>query len=488
MTLRLLSIGVFGFASGIILCSLFVLSWPVVAFVFLLAGISGGAYAVYKVRTYAYLCTLLLCVMLGMVRVLCVPMEVPAPFVPLVDTPVQLSGTIVRDPDIRETAQRVTVRVEREGVLTNVLVVAPLYPRLSYADRVQIAGTLTYPKAFETDGGRSFDYPHFLAKDGVFVLIQRAQVTIQATELSVLERVPRALFAIRRAFARGVSHALPEPESSLAVGLIAGGKQGLGNELLEAFTVSGLLPIVVLSGYNVMIVAEAVLRSLRFLPRVGATGVAGIVILLFVLASGAGASAVRAGVMAGVGLFARATGRTYDALRALVFVFVLMLAHNPLLLLYDPGFQFSVIATLGLIVGSPLVSKRLTWVKSGVLREVLATTISAQLFVLPLLLFETGNLSFIAVPANILVLPVVPFAMLLSFVAGVVGLLVPFAAPIVGLPAYALLHYIVSVARVAAELPLAHTIIPAFPFVVVLLLYGLLGAGVWWLKRNTARP
>ncbi len=481
----LLLLGVLGFASGVAAGSLFILSWPVVGFFVLLSLIMFGAYAKERSHMYVVVAVLLCTVALGASRVLLTPTTVPEPFVPLVGAPVHLSGTIVRDVDVREQGQRATVRVEESGAHTNVLAVVPLYPKLSYGDAVVLQGTLTYPKAFETDGGRSFDYPHFLAKDGVFVMMERAHVTVEAQKPSLTSYVPRALYALRRAFADGVSRAIPEPESSLAVGLIAGGKQGLGSKLLDAFTVSGLLPIVVLSGYNVMIVAEAVLRSLRFLPRSGATAVAGITILLFVLASGAGASAVRAGIMAGVGLFARATGRTYDALRALVFVFVLMLVGNPLLLLYDPGFQFSCVATLGLIVGSPLVAARLGWVKSGLFREVLATTLSAQAFVLPLLLYETGNLSLVAVPANVLVLPLVPLTMLAGFLAGIVGLFVPLLAPIAGLPAYVLLHYIVSVATYAAALPLAQIIVPAFPFFVVVMLYVLLAAGVWWLKRNT---
>ena len=259
--------------------------------------------------------------------------------------------------------------------------------------------------------------------------------------------------------------------SALAIGLLTGGKQGLGEQLLLAFTVSGLLPIVVLSGYNVMIVAESVQRFLRFLPRRFSILVAAITVLLFVLASGAGASAVRAGMMEGVALFARATGRTYDALRALVFVLVLMVVLQPYVLVYDPGFQFSFMATLGLILLSPRVLPFLMWIKSPLIRDTLSTTIAAQLCVLPLLLYATGNLSFVAVPANLLVLPIIPLTMLFSFIAGLVGMVAPLAAPMVGIPAYALLSYMIEVARRAGEFPLSATTLDAFPFWIVLVLY-----------------
>ncbi|MEK7080118.1 MAG: ComEC/Rec2 family competence protein, partial [Patescibacteria group bacterium] len=217
-----------------------------------------------------------------------------------------------------------------------------------------------------------------------------------------------------------------------------------------------------MSGYNVMIVAEAVLKTARRLPKHIAASIAGVAILLFVLAAGGGASAVRAGLMAGVALFARATGRTYDALRALIAIFVLMLLLNPALLVSDTGFQFSFVAALGLILGTPLVEPRLMFIHNALLREVVATTIAAQVFVLPLLLYQTGNLSLVALPANILVLPTVPLAMLLSAIAGFVALLVPVAATIVGAPAFVVLWYITSMASWPAALPLAQVIIPQF--------------------------
>ena len=453
-------------------------------FVFLLSLVLLLSWVRHRALAYVYLGVVVLCFALGLLRVASAPHELPASFAPLVDTNVSLQGEVVRDPDVRETTQRVQVEVERAEERTRVLVVLPRYPRLDIGDKVTVEGKLTLPEAFATDGGRSFDYPHFLARDGVFAIIERGTGVLEGKNDSLSVSTLRGLYDVRHAFEEGVARALPEPAGALALGLVAGGKQGLGKALLDAFTVAGLLPIVVLSGYNVMIVAEAVLRGFRFMPKQLATLAAVITILLFVVASGGGSSAVRAGIMAGIGLFARATGRTYHALRILFAVLVLMLISNPLLLVYDPGFQFSFVATLGLIIGSPLVVSRMTAIKNSLLRETLATTIAAQVFVLPLLLYETGNLSLVALPANILVLPVVPLTMLLSFIAGVVGLVIPPIAPLVGLPAYACLTYIIVIAETMASLPLASVMIESFPFVIVVLLYLTLALLIWYVKRN----
>lgn len=416
----------------------------------------------------------MLAAVLGAGRMLFVPQTLPDAYVPLVGEEVVLEGIVIAEPDMRETSQRVLARVPQ----TNVLAVASLYPEVSYGEQVRISGRFVLPQPFDTDGGRMFRYDQFLAKDGVFALVERASLETVAPAQGIGNQAMQALIAGKRAFQNGLAQALPEPAASLASGLITGGKQGLGASLLDAFIASGLVHIVVLSGYNVMIVAEGVLRSLRFLGRRRAALMAGITIALFVLAAGAGAASIRAGLMAGFALLARATGRTYAVVRALLVAGVVMLLWNPLLLAFDPGFQLSFVATLGLILGAPVLEERLRFVRSGFWRELLSATLAAQIAVLPLLLFQTGLLSVVALPANLLVLPVVPLAMALSAIAGLTGMLAPAAAPLLGLPAYALLSYITSIAEFMSALPHASIAVPQFSFLLVLLAYGALAYGI----------
>jgi len=478
--------GVLGFMSGIVCRSFFVVPTPLLFFVGVIT-IALFLYALhYRARALFVAITFLCFAFLGFVRMNLVPDTLPEAYVPLLESSVTFTGTVDADPDLRETTQRVVIGVSQDSSETRMLAVLPLYPRLEYGDSVRVAGTFVRPEAFDTAGGRTFAYPEFLAKDQIFSMLTSAKVIGRDTAPLLQGQPLRSLYKVRHWFEKGVSQALPEPMSALAIGLLTGGKQGLGAQLLIAFTVSGLLPIVVLSGYNVMIVAESVQRFFRFLPKRFSILVAAITVLLFVLASGAGASAVRAGMMAGVALFARATGRTYDALRALVFVLVLMVLLQPHILVYDPGFQFSFMATLGLILLSPRILPFLMWMKSSLIRDTLSTTIAAQLCVLPLLLYATGNLSFVAVPANLLVLPVIPLTMLFSFVAGIVGMVAPLAAPVVGIPAYALLSYIIEVARRAGEFSLSATTLDAFPFWIVLVLYVVLFSIARRLPKTTS--
>ncbi|MDD2658004.1 MAG: ComEC/Rec2 family competence protein, partial [Candidatus Pacebacteria bacterium] len=375
--------------------------------------------------------------------------------------------------DVREKNQRIAIAVGDVGMLA----VMPLSADVKVGDRVRVYGTLSLPQAFETDGGRTFRYDKYLEARGIRFLIQYG--SIYTLEPAPWYSVPAFLARIKHAFLDGLNRALPEPSSALAGGIVIGGKQGLGTALQDAFTRSGLVQIIVLSGYNVMIVAEWVMAfiALFALPRRLQFFAGGAALLLFVGIAGISATAVRAALMAVIALYARATGRSYAASRALLVAVLLMLMWNPLYLLYDPGFGLSVAATAGIIWLAPLIEARLTrlW---PFLQNVLATTLAAQISVLPLLLYNIGLFSLVALPANILVNPLVPLAMASSAIAGVVGMtlgpLAPFVATIAGTPVHLLMRYFIFIAEKAAELPFAAFMLPAFPFWLVLAAYAAL--------------
>ena len=155
-----------------------------------------------------------------------------------------------------------------------------------------------------------------------------------------------------------------------------------------------------------------------------------------------------------------------------------MLAWNPLYLVFDPGFGLSVAATAGLIWLASPIETMLVFFKNAFWKNAVATTLAAQIAVLPLLLYDTGNLSLVAIPANLLVMPVVPFAMAFSALAGLGGIFLGTFAPLLGIilafPAYLANAYFIGVAQKAAGLPLAAFTLPLFPFWLVLVAYAIL--------------
>lgn len=395
-----------------------------------------------------------------------------------------VEGTVADDPDTRATAVRVTIvvaTINKAIAEGKVLAVLPRDTALHYGDTVSVRGVLEEPRAFETQTGRTFDYHGYLQARGISLIMQRAELfSPNGVEGRETEEgnpgVLRALFVLKHRFEHALERVMQEPMVSLMEGFLLGEKSGLPQALTQAFVTAGLIHVVVLSGYNIGVVAEWTLRFFGlFLPRRFALGGAAVVITLFAMMAGGGMATVRAVLMGLIAILARYLNRPAAALRALALAAVAMVLYNPLAL-FDVGFTLSIAATFGIVTLSPWIEQQLLKVPflrslGEVGRSTAATTLAAQLFVLPALLYYTGVLSLVSVPANIVFLPFVPVAMLLGFLAGVLALAHPAVALLPGLLADALLRTMIWFTEASASLPLAAIIVPAFPAWVAVAVY-----------------
>ncbi|OGG62041.1 hypothetical protein A3C19_02905 [Candidatus Kaiserbacteria bacterium RIFCSPHIGHO2_02_FULL_54_22] len=466
-----------GFAGGVFVRSL-TNGWEAAVFFVLAAGIFSIFWYFKKHIFYTLAIMVCLSAALGVARMIVSETPLPASFAAEVGKRMQYDGIVVADPDVRDANQRVEVRITRGGESTIALAVAPRHPSVAVGDCVFVSGTLALPEAFTDDSGRLFRYDKYLERSGVRFMLNFAYLRVESE--APWYAVPAALAKIKHAFLGGIAATLPEPHASLAGGITIGGKSGLGNNLKDAFTRSSLVHIIVLSGYNVMVVAEWAMAALALtkLRKRWAITAGVLALILFVGIAGATATAIRAALMAVIALYARATGRSYAAGRALFFVILLMLVWNPLYLVFDPGFGLSVVATAGLIWLAPIIETFLLCMKSAFWKNVVATTLAAQVAVLPLLLYNTGNLSLVAIPTNLLAVPLVPLAMLFSALAGLAGILFGTAVPLLGIvlafPAYLANAYLLFIAQESSALPLAAVTLPPFPFWLVLAAYAVL--------------
>lgn len=415
----------------------------------------------------------------------------PEPIVDFAGRMAVVEGRVADDPDRRASSVRVVVAVDRlngvAGVYGKLLAVLPRDSDLAYNQRVELRGLLEMPEPFETNARRTFDYPGYLKARDIHVLMQHAQ-------LRTSDPAPRSilgdLFALKHSFEQALGRVMQEPMSSLMEGFLLGEKSGLPKALTQAFVVTGLMHVVVLSGYNIGVVAEWTLRTLRaVLPRRSALVVAALTVVLFALMAGGGMATARAAIMGLIALVARFLRRPTLALRALAAAACTMIVWNPLVLV-DVGFVLSVLATFGLITIAPTIENKLLWIKHKGLRSVAATTAAVQFYILPALLYYTGVLSFVSLPLNVAVLPLIPLAMFVGFVAGTLALLHPYAGLLPGLLADWLLRAIITLTEFAAGLPLASAVVPPSPAIVPILIYIPLSFFAWRLydRGRTSSP
>lgn len=242
---------------------------------------------------------------------------------------------------------------------------------------------------------------------------------------------------VRDWFADGVRRAIPEPEASLSVGYLVGQRTALPEGLSDQLRVAGLTHAVVASGYNLTILVGFTRRLLARYSKYLATLAAVLMTSSFVLITGFSPSMTRAGLVSMLGLIAWYYGRSFHPVVLLILAAAITAVWRPSYVWGDIGWYLSFTAFTGVIVLAPLL-QRYFWGSNkrvGMLRQTLLDTISAQLLTMPIILYSFGQYATYALLANILVLPLVPVAMLLTFVSGVSGLTAPALAHWIGFPA-----------------------------------------------------
>jgi competence protein ComEC len=394
------------------------------------------------------------------------------------------TGVVVSEPEDKDNFRRF-VMLSDNG--ERVLVSAPLYSNVQYGDAVEVDREFKRPGVIvDEDSGREFNYGKFLSKDDIYFTLSSYQVRVISNGHG--DAIKAFLFKIKKSFVNHTKSILSEPYASLLTGLIVAGRDALPKDILEEFRRAGVIHIVVLSGFNITIIAAFMGRLFRnrFASLIG--------IILFVVMTGAGASIVRAALMAMIALGGEIIRRKYSAPRALLFAGFLMLLQNPKILVFDPSFQLSFLATLGLIYVMPYMDKCLSRVafiaKWEQLHETLSQTLSTQVAVLPLLIYMSGDVSIVSIPANLLILLIVPFTMLVGFIAVLLSYIATFLAWPVAFVSYLLLSWILFVSHALGSLPFATIKMPGISIFIILsvyLLWYILNVWKNWIPKLSSR-
>jgi competence protein ComEC len=372
---------------------------------------------------------------------------------------VELQGLIVQPPDERDTYTNLTVQVESLTPLDmDPVVAAPAEVggrlllrtlpgvRYHYGQRINVRGTLQTPPE-----GSDFSYRDYLARKGILSLMSYGHIKI--IEENAGSPLLTAIYRLKDRSQATLQTIFPSPESDLLSGILLGNDNGLSSELKDAYNLTGTSHIIAISGFNIALLAGLITALLnRALgPRNGA--ITAIVILaLYTILVGAEASVVRAAIMGSFAMLGALLGRRNNGLNTLGITVMAMCLLNPNLP-WDIGFQLSFMSTFGLVLyGKPFETYTLELLGKHLkpetisrlaapLSEYLLFTLIAQALVLPLLAYHFGQLSWLFLIANPLILFMQPPVMIFGGIALLGGLIAPGLGKVLGFLAWPFAAY-----------------------------------------------
>ncbi len=395
------------------------------------------------------------------------------------DKKISFSGIVAKEPDKRNSNTKLTIQTEQGKVL----VTTRRYPEYKYGDELIITGKLQTPTVFE-----DFNYQGYLAKDGIYSVMYYPK--IEPTGKNRGNFFYKAIYSFKDKIKQAVEKIMPLPEVAILGALTLGNKKGLTENLKEQLNITGTRHITAISGMHIIILVKALMiiligiglwRGQAFYFTLG-------ILILFIIMVGAPASAVRAGIMGAILLFAEKIGRLNSSGRAIVFVAAIMLTLNPLLLKFDVGFQLSFLAVLGIIYIKPIfdgwVAKVIKKKKLPGLVQIITMTLAAQIATLPILVYNFGRISFISPLSNVLIVPALPYIMGAGFIFSLASVIWIGLGKILIWPAWFFFAYITKLVELLSKIPFAAKEISNIHWIWLIGYYILLIGFLWWYRKK----
>lgn len=308
------------------------------------------------------------------------------------------------------------------------------------------------------------------------------------TSIEVLARSGSKLEEFRRSFSANLFSQLSDQDASLALGILVGQRSSITDQNQNNLRAAGLTHIIAVSGYNLSVLVRLVRRRLGRLSKFQAMVISVTLITLFIMIAGASASIVRAAWVIGLSLAAWYVGRTIRPIVLLMLSAAGSVWFNPDFIWYDIGWWLSFAAFFGvLMIGPQLQTRIFKNKKPNFLIQVAIESLAASLMTMPLIMWVFTRVSLVSLLANILVVPLIPIIMVLSFGAGIMifisskFLLTKLITAITGL----LLSYILSISAWLASIPYSELIV-SINTAQLLTIYLIIIVATWVLHQKTS--
>jgi len=315
-----------------------------------------------------------------------------------------------------------------------IFIATDLFPEYSYGQQLHISGVIQKKKLKDSHVLTSLSHPKIEVVKGESNPLMTLALTIRDRTTILFKQT------------------LPYNYASLLSGIVLGAKEQFSKEFEQDLKSSGVMHVVAASGMNVTLIGAMLMNVLTVMLRRQYAILATIGgIIFYCVMAGLEPSIVRASIMGSIAFSAQILGKQTISLFSLAITGFLMLIYDPSQV-SDIGFQLSFMATLGIILLSPMLNFKFLSIPKTIKQD-LSTTLSAQIATLPILLFNFGTYSLWSILVNVFVLWTVPILMVIGGFGALLGILFePFGRLII-LLAYPLLLYFEYIIRFFSQLP-----------------------------------
>ncbi len=385
----------------------------------------------------------------------------------------ELTGKVITEPIQKNDKQQFVLEVfDVDGQKIKkekTLVYASTVYNIEYGDIVFVSGKLNIPE--KPVFPYIFDYNLYLQRENIYTIFYQ-----QIFEL--IEKQPNKIkqisLKVKNNIENKIDNFFNSSVSSVLKSMITGNKSSLDKDIKEDFINTGLIHILVISGLHIGFCAAIFMFCFKLLGlKLNYVYLLTIPALFFyVLLTGANPPAIRAAIMFSCLLIALMLNREPLIYNALALSALIILIFNPQSM-FTASFQLSFLATFGLLYLYPKFSMCFGKIKNkflGSIWNIICITLSAQIALIPLLVFYFGKISIVSFILNLIIVPIIPVIISLFFVFYISTFVSYYVSLSVSLLLSYLLKFILYVINYSASLDYS-VVFFAVPGIVMILFY-----------------
>ena len=395
---------------------------------------------------------------------------------------ISIEGTIISDIEEKEYNYTFTIRTKDDYFLVN-LKKNKEEISLKYGDKLQISGEYQEPNKARNYKG--FDYKNYLKTNKIYGIIRvdsYANITIKHQKN--LSNFKLLIHKIREKLKQNIQELLTKETYALGIGILIGDNSRINEKIVEDFKNSNLSHMLAVSGAHINYVVLTV--SILFTKKragIKAQRVVTIMMMLFFMElTQMTSSVVRAGISCIIYMLASLLYRKADVINAMAISTLLILLNNPFKL-FDIGFQLSYAGTLGIIlfcklINIPLKNKLLKYLKDSII-----ISISANIFIIPIMMYQFNTISLTFILSNLLAGPLLGISIILEIIVLLISFMSINIAAIPAKVLNILLILIINIANWFSNIEISKIYVIT-PQIISIVAYYLICAAIILKKKN----
>lgn len=322
---------------------------------------------------------------------------------------------------------------------------------LEYGDLVEIKGEYSAPEVARNYKG--FDYSQYLKTLNIYGTIKVEEAKI--INKNQLSPILISINNIKEKMIDNANRNMPKRTANLLLGILIGERDNIQEDIIESFRTANLSHILAVSGAHTsyIILGITYLISKSKTPKRIGYIITIIILLIFIMITGASYSVVRACIMAIVVIGAKICYRKENFFTSICISLIIILIQNPFAI-NDIGLKLSFMGTAGIVIFNKSITNFFIKLKiKQKIAEALSVTFSAQLMIMPITILNFNTISLTFFISNILASPLLGIIIIFGFISIFISSILNPISKILFLILHIFLELLILVSKVTEKIP-----------------------------------